>query len=788
MVEFEIEAGIQIPDSEIQSERSRIEDALSPLSVAVDVEDPSPQLGDLSTSLGSSGPPAPDGGDRPSPIPVDAPDEIAVGDAGVEEPEAERPDRAPLPVEDVGPLSVNAPDAVAVTDPSPLTVADPSPLAVENAGPLPVDAPGPVPVTDPSPLTVEEVPPVEATVDAPDAVATTDPSPLTVQDPSPLSVESVGPIPVESPEDAGVADPGEAPVADTPPVPVEELPPVNVNAPDSIPVESPEDAAVADPGEATAPDVGPIATEDPEVSVTETVPVESADTIPVSAPDLEVPDAEEVAEPPGRLTGRRRRRARRGFRLDRQRTTLAEEQLKVLEDIEDTLAEGGGGGGGGLLGGGGGIGLGLGALAGGGGLGTGLGLGSLSLGTGGAAGIGGLLGLGGVRLLQETGVMDSVREGGEEAGEAIPEEVIDAIELAPGLSAGTLFQDLAAGDFSFSNTGELTSRRVDTIENIIDALDQLGQTGGSDDGAGVGPTPNPPPRPPNDEDLRGADQALFEAAEEREDPNLAGQDGILNLFRDEFGLGAEREFREPGVRTPDQALFEAAEQLENPNLARQDGELMRRRDGGPVETETPLPVTVTDAAPDAFGAADRRVGQDAPPVEVPDDETRVELPDAFGAADRRVGPNRADTLPTPGPESVDPDSITDPTPTTPLVDVPAAPDAFGAGTRPAGPTTPGPTLPQPSAETERGDRGPGFRTPREQPGQTGQPQETNVDISAEASPDIENNVDVAFEDLRDELQSLNDRVRRDVVGEIDRVERDLRDEIEDLQRQIRRAN
>jgi hypothetical protein len=785
MVEFEIEAGIRVSDSEIQSERSRIEDALSPIPVELDVEDPSPQVGDLSASLGSGGPPAPDGGNRPSSIPVDAPDEIAVGDADVEEPDAESPDRTPLPVEDIGPLSVDAPDAVAVTDPSPLTVADPSPLAVENAGPLSVDAPGSLPVTDPSPLTVEEVPPVEATVDAPDAVATTDPSPLTVQDPSPLSVESVGPIPVESPDDAAVADPGEAPVANTPPIAVEELPPVNVNAPDSIPAESPEDAAVADPGEATVPDVGPIATEDPEVSVTETVPVESADTIPVSAPDLAFPDAEELTEPPGRLTGRRRRRARREFRLDRQRTTLAEEQLKVLEDIEDEIGGSGAGGGGGGI-----APFGLGALAGGGGLGTGLGLGSLGLGTAGAAGAGGLLGLGGVRLLQEAGVMEDIRGLGEDTGELLPEEAIDAAELLPGLSAGTLFQDLAAGDFSFSNTGELTARRVDTLENVGEAVFEEGGVQGdvSDGGAGIGRGENAPSRTPSDENLRAEDQALFEAAEQREDPNLAGQDGILNLFRDEFGLGAERGFREPGVRTPDQALFEAAEQLENPNLARQDGELMRRRDDGPAETETPLPVTVTDAAPDAFGAADRRVGQDAPPAEVPDDETRVELPDAFGAADRRVGPNRADTLPTPGPESVDPDSIADPTPTTPLVNVPAAPDAFGAGTRPTGPTTPGPTLPQPSAETERGDRGPGFRTPREQPGQTARSQETNVDISAEASPDIENNVDVAFEDLRSELQDHNDRVRRDVVGEIDRVERDLRDEIEDLQRQIRRAN
>jgi len=90
MVEFEIEAGIRVPDSEIQSERSRIEDALSPIPVALDVEDPSPQVGDLSASLGSGGPPAPDGGGRPSSIPVDAPDEIAVGDADIEIPYPKR--------------------------------------------------------------------------------------------------------------------------------------------------------------------------------------------------------------------------------------------------------------------------------------------------------------------------------------------------------------------------------------------------------------------------------------------------------------------------------------------------------------------------------------------------------------------------------------------------------------------------------------------------------------------------------------------------------------------------
>lgn len=168
-----------------------------------------------------------------------------------------------------------------------------------------------------------------------------------------------------------------------------------------------------------------------------------------------------------------------------EQTGELEAQTDLLEDILDELGDGGaggGGGGGGLLGGSGALsGAAGGAAAGsGGGLLGGL-LGSSAAATAGAGGLGALLGLGGVRGLQELGVTDAARSAGESARD-LPggEQVGDAAQLLPGLAIGTGALDVAQGDLSFSNTRELNDNRNRVLGNVVDSLTN-GEAGGQID-------------------------------------------------------------------------------------------------------------------------------------------------------------------------------------------------------------------------------------------------------------------------------------------------------------------
>lgn len=172
---------------------------------------------------------------------------------------------------------------------------------------------------------------------------------------------------------------------------------------------------------------------------------------------------------------RAQRRARMQHRWARERN---EHLATIVEQLDDMEGMGGGGGGGG-----GGLGipsLGAGYLLGGGGGG---GMASRLLMGGGLAGpiaMGGLLGIGGTRLLQEMGVMEGIRESGQDFREDTPggEIIGDASQFLP-VELGTVSLDLAQGDLSFSRTAELYSNRVDVLGNLQRGETEVDPTGQS---------------------------------------------------------------------------------------------------------------------------------------------------------------------------------------------------------------------------------------------------------------------------------------------------------------------
>lgn len=155
-------------------------------------------------------------------------------------------------------------------------------------------------------------------------------------------------------------------------------------------------------------------------------------------------------------------------------------QLKELRDINKTLKKqavtpDGDGGGGGLL-----TGLGLGRVLAGGGAGAGAGgllsglLGGGTAAMAGGAGLGALLGLGGVGVLNATGVMDQVRGAGQGLGEMLPEGGRDALlaALGPGAALGAGIQGLVSGgpDQAAENMQRVVENWRAATENTAERL------------------------------------------------------------------------------------------------------------------------------------------------------------------------------------------------------------------------------------------------------------------------------------------------------------------------------